>query len=173
MPMIYFQFIRKKHKRIIGKSGAGFTLLEMLLYIGLTTFLLASVIASAYPLFTNAERFSARTTSDIETAFAVQKISWALSGVATVNMPVSGDSGGTLSVTVVSGGDYSFRLENNAIETSDDGGTTWTPLTASRASIGNLLFTHIAPTGGAPRAIEVSFDVNSIPVGPLIYYARF
>ncbi len=162
----------RRQRRLINKSGAGFTLLEMILYIGLTTFLLASVIASAYPLFTNAERLSARTTTDIETSFAIQKISWALSGVSTINVPASGDSEGTLSLTTVSGGDISFRLENNALEISDDG-ATWTPLTSSRVPIQNLLFTHVPPTGGTPRSLQISFDVNGTPVGPLVYYARF
>jgi len=165
--------IHKNFHSAMRKSSAGFTLLETILYIGFTVFLLASVIAISYPLFTNAERLSVRTTGDIEISFALQKMTWMLSSMETINLPVSGGNGTTLSVTSVGGATTMLREDGDMFSFSNDAGTTWMPLTASRAVISNLAFIHIAPTGGAPRAIEVSFDANGVPQGPYTYYARF
>jgi len=153
-------------------NNRGFTLIEALLYIGFTVFLLAGAIAISSPLCPNADRLSPRTISDIETTFVLAKINHALLSASLITAPAAGGTGGTLSLTLLAGGSMSFRTNAGAFEMSTNGGA-WTPITASRAAFADASFTHTAPASGVPRSTSVSFTLNGTTVGPLQYYVSF
>jgi type II secretory pathway pseudopilin PulG len=152
------------------KNERGFTLIESIVYVGLTGFLLVSVLASTYPILTGAEKTSQRITRDVEAAFVLRKIGWALSSVTSVSLPVT--SGFTLSVNTVSNGVLSFTESGGALLVSTNGGAA-VPITASRVVFSNLSFTNVAPSGTTPRAIQIEFDADGAHIGPVTYYARY
>ena len=47
------------------------------------------------------------------------------------------------------------------------------PLNAQRVQFENFSATQVAPTGGAPRYIDISFTANGKAVGPIRYYLHF
>src|SRR3989338_5826533 len=80
------------------KSGKGFTLIEAIIYLALVSFLMVSVLAAVYPIFTGTERTSQKITVDGEVAFVLRKIAWALGPVSSVSAPAEGLSGDTLTI---------------------------------------------------------------------------
>ena len=127
----------------------GFTLIETLIYIALFGIILTGVITASYPLITGAERLSQRVTAESEAAFVLHKIGGSLASVSSVL--VSG--GNTLTVTPLSGSQYSFSLNGTVMEQGS------VPLTASRVKFSN--FSVTPPTtpaaGNAPHQLTVSF----------------
>lgn len=152
------------------KAARGFTLLEMLIYMGLCAVILTGVIASSYPLFTGTERSIVRTNSDIEVAFLNQKILWALSTGSGVTSPSAGSSGTSLTVNHPSG-IIVFAPSGTGVMMSVNGGAA-RELVSSRMPITNLSFTHQAGVGKFPAAIIFSFDAGGRHVGPIVRYAR-
>lgn len=149
----------------------GFTLIESIIYVGLTAFLLIAVLGATYPILSGAERSSNKITADGETVFVVRKIGWAMGSVTGISLPNEGSTGAVLTLSHPAG-TLSFTNANGAILLSIDGGSAQV-LTASRAAFTNFSVTHIAPAGGASRAVDVQFEVNGNLVGPIRMYARY
>ncbi len=149
----------------------GVTLIESIIYVGLTAFLLIAVLGATDPILAGAELSLNKITADGESVFVARKIGWAMGSVTAITTPTAGAQGTTLTLTRPDG-TYSFTNTNGIMYLSVDGGAP-VPLTASRTAITNFSVTHIAPAGGAPRAIDVSFQVNGNTVGPLRMYARY
>ena len=155
----------------VPRVAKAFTLVESIIYVGLTAFLLIAVLGATYPILTGVGQSADRITSDGEVVFVLRKIGLALSSVSSITSPTAGATGDTLT-SVHPVGTLSFTNTGGAVYLSVDGGTP-EPLTASRVALSNFSVTHIAPAGGAPRAVDISFDVNGSTVGPVRFYARY
>ena len=153
------------------RVARAFTLIESIIYVGLTAFLLVSVLGATYPILAGAERSSDRVTADGEMVFVTRKIAWALSSATAVTAPAQGGSGSTLTVTHPDG-TLSFTNTNGVLYLTVNGGTP-AALTATRAAFTNFSISHLAPAGSTPRALDVQFDVNGTTVGPIRLYARY
>jgi len=140
----------------------GFTILESIIYVALTAFLLGSVLVSVHPILSGAGRTADKISADAETAFVVQKIQWAMLSATTVSVP----NAGTLSVA----GPYGTLVFTNTggILYLVTNGSAPVALTASRVAFTNLTFTTVAH----PSAIDMSFSVNGNGIGPLRMYVR-
>jgi type II secretory pathway pseudopilin PulG len=165
-------------------NNRGFTLLETIIYVGLLGIMFSGIFVSIYPFFTGAERLTRNIAAEGETAFILNKIRYALAeGITeptdTVALPTAGNSSDTL---VIEDGDAVFTFEQNPDSacvppatchptldlTIGDGDPL--PLNADRVPIENFSVRHYAPTGGAPRYLEITFDANGESVGPVVYY---
>jgi hypothetical protein len=155
----------------VHRVAKGVTLIESIIYVGLTAFLLIAVLGATYPILSGAERSSDRITADGESVFVARKIGWAMGSVTGVTAPTAGAQGTVLTLTRPDG-TYSFTNSSGVMYIAVNGGTP-VPLTASRTAITNFSVSHLAPAGGAPRAIDVSFQVNGNTIGPLRMYARY
>lgn len=153
------------------RVARAFTLIESIIYVGLTAFLLVSVLGATYPILAGAERSSDRVTADGEMVFFTRKIAWALSSATVITAPTQGTAGNTLTVTHPDG-TLSFTNTNGIMYLTTNGGAP-APLTATRAAFTNFSVSHIAPQGATPRAVDVQFDVNGTTVGPIRLYARY
>lgn len=140
-----------------------FTLLETIIYIALLSVILTGLMVAVYPLFTGAERNTAKVNAEGEAAFILRKVAWALSSAASVSEPAAGSSGDTLTIV----GGVSLAENDGAIEV--DG----VPITNSRVEVSDFSVTHTAPSGNTPRLIEVSFKIDGTPVGPWQKYVHF
>jgi hypothetical protein len=153
------------------RSQRGFTLIEALIYFSLASALIVGAIVSAYPLFTSTERSSLSIMRDLDSAFVFQKVSFLLNGANAISAPASGSAGPTLAVNT-SGDSYLFSLASGAIVLTKNGGVA-VPLTSSRITIANLLFTRTAGSGGAPDTLTIDFTANGVSQGPYTRYVRF
>ena len=159
----------------------GFTLIETIIYIGLSGLVLAGIISAAYPMFTSTDKIVANVTTEGEVAFIMHKISWAVSSSKmpispAIILPSTEASADNFSVTNQSGGTIKFRqaLTASNIEISEDGCVTWEILNASRVPITNFLARHVYNSAsGFPRYLEISFMANGKPFGPVREYLPY
>ncbi|OGG47608.1 hypothetical protein A2761_00065 [Candidatus Kaiserbacteria bacterium RIFCSPHIGHO2_01_FULL_51_33] len=152
------------------KSGKGFTLLETIIYIGLSGLILAGILGTVYPLMSGADSISKSVTAEGEALFILRKVFFALSSVSSpvpIAVPSEGESGDTLIVNRFPSGTVIIAQNGDAIEVNG------VPITASRVTVTNFRVGHIAPALGVPRYIELEFDANGKHVGPVRKYLHF
>src|SRR3989344_174072 len=81
------------------KKQSGFTIVETLIYLGLFAIVMTGIIVAAYNMFELSGRTQTKAMLTAEGNFLLGKVNWVMSGVQTVSLPTSGNSGSTLSVT--------------------------------------------------------------------------
>jgi type II secretory pathway pseudopilin PulG len=171
------------------KNIAGFTLIETIIYIGLFGIIFSGIFSSMYPIFTNASRLTSHVAAEGETAFIIAKINYALKASITdsqssITSPAENTNGHSLILS--HHGDVKFIFAEN--ETNDyciapltchtltlkenESGQAL-PLNTQRVTIENFTVTHVAPSGGMPRYLDITFTANGIPMGPIRYYLHF
>jgi type II secretory pathway pseudopilin PulG len=171
----------------------GFTLVETIIYVGLFGIMFTGIFMSIYPFFTGAERLSRNIATEGETAFILAKIQYALaSGIVASSSSVTSpaETGATTSDTLIikdASNVQIFKFEQGTttlfcpppsitcgrLDFATSSATT--TLNAERVTIENFTVTHHKPdlATGAPRYLEVSFNANGVPVGPVTYYLHF
>lgn len=172
-------------KRPRHKNDNGFTLIETIIYIGLFALIFTGIFISIYPILTGAERLTRSVTAEGELAFVLSKIDYALSSTMTDNNGAITTPGGNQLVLSYRGIEK-FRFTGNSSSTycvaplicnvitlEKDRSGDGVPLNTQRVSFENFNVTQTAPSGGAPRFIDISFTVNGKPVGPIRYYVHF
>ena len=143
---------------------------------------------SIHPLFTGAARMTKNIAIEGESAFILAKIDYALFDTITtsqgrVTTPAEGATANILVLEFGGNEQFEFALDNSntfcsaplickMLTFSEDGAAPH-PLNASRVQIENFSIAHVAPTGGAPRYLDVSFTANGEPIGPVRYYLHF
>ena len=148
----------------------GFSLVETMIYIGLSAIIVTGMLAGTYPLFVGTERSAARMNTDIESAFLTQKVIWALSTGNSVTYPLAGATSTSLTVNHPSG-NIIFAPSGTGV-TMQLGFGTPQELVSSRVPVTNLVFSHQAASGGIPEAITIAFDANGSHIGPTTRYVR-
>lgn len=153
---------------------SGFTLMEVLVYLGLFVILCGGAVAAAYNIIQISNRNQTKSMVQEEGNFLLAKINWALSGVDAVNQPAVGASGSFLSINKVTGldalnqpvitpitigfptGDVIIGYPNNPAP------NTFT-LNNSNIKISDFNFTHNASSGGGtnPESIQASFTIET------------
>jgi type II secretory pathway pseudopilin PulG len=170
------------------KHNRGFTLMETIVYIGLFGIMFTGIFVSTYPLFTSAERLTQNIAIEGESAFILSKIRYVLShavtsSAVTVTSPSPNTSADTLVIEDAGGELFHFALDTSLafctplytctmLTLSEDEGDAL-PLNAQRVRIENFTVYHGAPSGGAPRYLDVSFEANDVLIGPVRYYLHF
>ena len=140
------------------KSGAGFTLIETLVYLALFSFLMTGIIVVVYSIFESTDRNQTKIMVQEEGNFLVAKISWALSAVKGFNVNGSTelsvekwDVSGTTTTTLV------INLSGTDLVLSRAGNPPL-PLNNSNVEISNLNFSR----GVANQEyIRADFKVNA------------
>jgi len=139
----------------------GFTLIELILYIGIASFMLLVVFLFVSQILE--VRTKGQVIAEVEQQgyWAVQVITQAIrNSKAPINLPAVASSGPSLSLTMADGtkNPTAFSLSSGAILMSESGGST-IPLTNSNITISNLNFQNLT-ANGTKGNIKFSFDVN-------------
>lgn len=173
-------------KKLHSSTSAGFTLIETIIYIGLFALIFSGIFASIYPIFAGAERLTRNIASEGETAFILAKIDYALSSTMIDSKGTLATPGGNQLVLSYNGIEK-FRFAGSTSSSfcvtplickvltlkTNGGSNPEVPLNAQRVQIENLVVIHVAPTGGGPRYVDISFTANGKFIGPVRYYAHF
>src|SRR3989344_822671 len=77
---------------------SGVTLIEVLIYVALLSFIMSGALASVYQIMSGDTQLASKNTAEGEAAFIVAKMEWALDDVSAINFPLPNNSGATLSV---------------------------------------------------------------------------
>jgi type II secretory pathway pseudopilin PulG len=145
------------------RHSRGFTLIETIVYIGLFALLIGGSIITTYQILRASERAGVKSTVQDEESFVLRKIDWALGSIdPTKSYTPSSGTATTLSLTQYGSTNVIIvRLNGSKVEMSEDGGTTYYPLTTSNVDVTGLTFTYIAPSGNGPAGISATLTIKN------------
>lgn len=145
------------------KPAAGFTLIEVLIYLALFTIIIGGAIVSVYSILEGSSRTARRILAQEEGNFLLRKIDWALTNATAITLPLPGASGTALSVTKAdlppAESPLVFALNNTTMRLSRGGGVSHR-LTSATVAVSEVMFRHIAARDNTPAAIVVNFRVE-------------
>lgn len=155
------------------KSGAGFTLIETIIYAALFSTIIGLVLGAVYQIVDGSGALEKSINTDAEAQFLTRKIEWALGSISVVNLPVSGSTGATLSVNKLNYAQNPiiFDLDSNNLRIKE-GASNPVILNSSNVTISNLQFQHLAAGTYRPAAIQFSFKVNGDNYSTTIYLRK-
>ena len=142
------------------KKPNGFTLIEVLIYSAIVAGFITFAVLAAYQIIDFSGRLENQRELSENERFLAQKLSWVLSGVDTINAPVAGASGATLSVNKLnfSQNPLVIDLANGVVRLTGGSGPA-VPLTNSFASSSNLIFRRLDFSG--QEAIRVTVNLEN------------
>src|SRR3989338_8659804 len=141
-------------------SPAGFTLIEVVVYLGLFSIIIGGGVASAYAVIESSARNETKAMMQEEGDFLIGKINWALSGASAVNSPPSDGTPGTkLNTNKYDGTTVQIKLDGTDL-TIDEGGGVVT-LNNTAVQVTDLTFIHVR-TGSVvnPESVTARFTIS-------------
>ena len=150
------------------RNLGGFTLLELLLYIGLFGVMLSISLVILYQMLRNQDQNRSMLEVEEEANFTLRKIEWALTGATNVISPLQNQTSSILSLTK-----YNFSQNPLVFSTSGNafylarGASSSVSLTSANVKFQNF-FVHTVPSiGSNPTSVIMTFSVASeIPKFP-------
>lgn len=136
------------------KSGAGFTLIEVLIYIAFFALLVGTLLGIAYQTIAATNQINNKIVLQQEADFILRKIDWALSGAAAASV---GSKSSDITISRFSAPNtIIFSQDGNYIRLDSGMGTM--DLNSANVVVSNLAFTKIQlPL--QPTEIQVSFGL--------------
>lgn len=157
------------------KLIAGFTLLEVVIYIALFSILLGGAFVTIYQLIMGSNKTYMSTTIQNEGNFIERKLAWSLSGLDSANPPIVAGSGcgQTLTVTKINHplNPIVFRINVDTLEISENGGT-YVPLTTTNVKVSCFKARVIPSSGGSPIGVTATTTINSIDFSVTKYFRK-
>ncbi len=149
-----------KVKSLKLKVSKGFTLVELLLYLGIFTILLAALVQMFASLLNTQLESNATSSVSIDSRYILARLSYDLSQAQNISSPILGASGSALQF-VVNNTNYTYALSGNNLILTNSNGTD--QLNSSEASISNLSFTPIGSISGK-FTVQVNFTLASTTI---------
>lgn len=141
----------------------GFTIIELLIYIGLFAVVIGGAMTASYSIAESSGRAETRAMMQEEGNFLINKMQWILSGVKAVTEPAVGDTGTTLSVVKWDPAEPS-PLVVSAVGTElllKRGAGTAAPLNSDSVAVSDFRVRHLFDGGTDPESVEVSFLLSA------------
>lgn len=146
------------------KKQNGFTLIEIVVYLGLFMILMGGGISAAYNLIESNSNNQAKFILYDEGNFLLNKINWVVSGSSAITIPPLGDTGEVLQVTkldnsvirlALSGTDLTIEYGNSQLQFQP-------PITLNNntVKISNLKFNYQEQSPS--KLAATSFDVTAL-----------
>ena len=145
------------------KNNSGFTLIEMVVYLGLFAILMGGMVTAAYNVFESSDHDQTKIMIQDEGDFLIAKINWALSGIQAINNPFSGSSGSILSVNKWDPSGSTIPITINLTGTDMVITNNINPpieLNNSNVEVKNLIFTHNY-NGVSEESVQASFTLDA------------
>jgi hypothetical protein len=145
------------------KNNLGFTLIEVVVYLGLFAILMGGMVTAAYSVFESSDRDQTKIMIQEEGDFLIAKINWALSGMQAINTPFAESIGSILSVNKWDASGSTIPVTINLTGTDMFIINSINPpieLNNSNVMVKNLIFTHIY-NDDSNESIQVNFTLES------------
>lgn len=140
------------------KFSKGFTLVELLLYMGIFTILLTVITT----IFTQSidTQLESQATSSVEQdgRYILAKLIYDINRASSITSPTLGNSASSLQI-VVNGVTQTYQLSSGNLTITDSNGTN--NLNGFDTSISNLSFRQLGNVGGK-NSIRINFTASSI-----------
>jgi Tfp pilus assembly protein PilE len=148
----------------------GFTLVEVILYVGIVVGMLASAFVVSNNLLIAQQRNNVNGEVFDNAIFVMQRIAWALDDAETINLPLANATATTLSITKASSTEnpYVFDTASSIVRLAVAGGSP-VALISDRVLIDELTFRHVAPALG-PESVRITLRVRNAPYTGLSTY---
>ncbi len=148
------------------KEQQGFTLIEILVYLGLFTILVGGAVLAAYNVIESNGRNQTLALVQQEANFLTGKINWALTGIDGVNQPPAPNSPALSKLAVTKSdsavGEVDINLDDSNpgdIQLRRSGGEYHT-LNSSNITVSNLLFNYESSENGA-EWVKATFTLSA------------
>lgn len=136
----------------------GFTLIEVILYIGLFAIVMTGGVVGMYSLFESTAHSSERAQLEEEGTYLSNKIDWYLGQSASIQSPTTHSS--VLSMTLDIGDTVSIRSNAGAL-TIETNGTNSDSLSNSNTVVSSLTFIKTTLAGSSVQSISTSFELSA------------
>jgi type II secretory pathway component PulJ len=144
--------------KICKKNNTGFTLLEMIIYIALFSFMIGGLIMTSFMLVQNSHKTENRITVQGEMNFVLKKINWVINQAKDIDIP----SSNILSANADNDNENEFEIkyENNKITLNNK------EITTINVSVDKLSFETI---GENPKGVKITLIIN----GQEVNYTKY
>ncbi len=161
-----FASFAKRAKSAKQNLVCGFTLFEVLVYIGLFSMIMTGALVGAYHVIDSSVDTRERIILEQEAHFIFRKIDWAMNGDITgVSIITDGFQ------IEKAGDDLDFRLNGGVLTLDMDDGSGPQPLSSSAVTVSSLS-ADVVSAPPAPDALEVSFVLNDRQFATTTRYIR-
>lgn len=139
-------------------SRKGFTLVELLIFMGILTILL-TILTQVFTMILDAQLESqANSSVDQDGKYIINRLTYDLNNAQDINTPAApGQQEGTLQLAI-GGINYVYSLNNGNIQLSD--GNTIENLNSFNTNVSGLNFLRLGNTGGK-NSIKITFTLTS------------
>lgn len=145
--------------------GAGFTLLEVIIYLALFSIIMGGAAVSVFYIFDAADRAHTESVLENESDFILGKIDWVLSSAESITTPSANSSGSTL--TIVSHEDslddpVSIFLQGSNVSFTH-GSHPQATLNSIDVAVTALTYSHVVgnTSGISPEYIETVLTLSA------------
>lgn len=139
----------------------GFTLIEILIYLGLFSFVVGGLLVFTYRVIEGSGDLQSKVALSEEAIFILRKLDWALSGATVISVP----SATSLQITKPSlpGGErpllFALSGENFTLQRGTGAAL---PLNSESIRVTALNFTYEAASGGVPASLRTEFTLSNM-----------
>ncbi len=157
----------KNNKRQIRKNKKterdGFTLIELILYVSISSVLLFGASMAFQVLFVSQVKSQAIQEVEAQGAAAVARITQAMRNADSITLPVKGTPTSTLSLVFLAAGSNPTIVDiaTGTLRIREGAATTSTALTNSKITASALLFSNLSRTS-TPGIVRVQFTLQYI-----------
>ena len=141
------------------KAQKGFTLVELIIYMGLLSiflFILSQMFAAILDIRTESESISA---VEQDGRFIMTRLSYDINRSSSVTTPASLGSSGSSLVLVIGGVNYTYAVSGGNLQLTNNLGTN--NLNSSESTISSPTFQRVGNSGGKDT-VKIQFTVNSV-----------
>lgn len=142
------------------KKNAGFTLVELLLYMGLFSILLVITLQMFTSIFDVQLESEATSSVDADGKYILQRFTYDMNRASSITTPVTqGTSSATLTI-VVNSQNLTYSLNSGNLNLQNASTGTTDRLNSSDTSVSNLSFIRF--DGGGKDVVQMSFTLSSV-----------
>ena len=140
------------------KSGAGFTLIDTLIYAAILSMTMGSIMLVVYNIIEGRYRALARIEVEEEANFLMRKIDWALTGVSSITQPAPGATTSVLTVQKINFPTNPITIQSSSTNAAISyGGGSQTVLNSDSVIVRSLAFQGL-PTTTPGVAVTLSLE---------------
>jgi len=144
------------------KKQKGFSLVELLLYMGLFSILLASLMQLFGAII--AVRLESEATSAVlqDGRFILSRFAYDVKRSSTITAPILGTPGSELTITGPSI-NYTYKIVGDNLVLKDNLTSTEEPLNSTDTKISSVTFAKLG-SGGGKETVQIKITINSVAI---------
>ncbi len=143
------------------KNKKGFTLVELLLYMGIFSILLTVTLQMFGSVFEFQLESEANSSVDVDGKFIINRFSYDVSRASSITLPIALGASGSALTIVVDNQNLTYSLSDGVINLNNASTGTTDQLNSSETTATNLSFTKLEGVTGGKDLIQMSFTLTS------------